>query len=79
MSQKEIEESLDLLRKDWDVDPILRNFMLGKITDVSDKPIKVKDVVFHVPYLNSEKKFIIFWNCLKMKVLFLLSGKKYNA
>ena len=55
MSQKEIEESLDLLQKDWDVDPILRNFMLGKITDVSDRPIKVKDVVFHVPYLNSEK------------------------
>ena len=55
MSQKEIEESLDLLEKDWDVDPILRKFMLGKITDVSDYPIKVKDVVFHVPYLNSEK------------------------
>ena len=62
MSQKEIEESLDLLQKDWDVDPILRNFMLGKITDVSDRPIKVKDVVFHVPYLNSEKKFIL-WKC----------------
>ena len=60
LSQKEIEESLDLLQKDWDVDPILRNFMLGKITDVSDYPIKVKDVVFHVPYLNSEKKYILW-------------------
>ena len=55
MSQKEIEESLDLLEKDWTVDPILRKFMLGKITDVSDYAIKVKNVVFHVPYLNSEK------------------------
>ncbi len=56
MSKKEIEESLNLLQKDWDFDPVLRQFMLGKITNVSDFPIKVKDVVFHVPYLNSEKK-----------------------
>jgi len=56
LSQKEIEESLNLLQKDWDVDPILRQFMLGKINNVSDFPVKVKDVVFHVPYLDSEKK-----------------------
>ena len=56
MSQNEIEESLNLLEKDWDVDPVLKNFMLGKVTDVSDHAIKVKDVVFHVPYLTSEKK-----------------------
>ncbi len=62
MSQKEIEESLNLLQKDWDIDPILRQFMLGKITNVSDYPIKVKDVIFHVPYLNSEKKYIL-WKC----------------
>ncbi len=62
MSQKEIEESLNLLQKDWEVDPILRKFMLGKINNVSDFPIKVKDVVFHVPYLNSEKKYIL-WKC----------------
>ncbi len=62
MSQKEIEESLNLLQKDWDVDPILQQFMLGKITDVSDFPLKIKDVVFHIPYLNSEKKYIL-WKC----------------
>ena len=62
MSQKEIEESLNLLQKDWDVDPILRQFMLGKINNVSDFPVKVKDVVFHVPYLDSEKKYIL-WKC----------------
>jgi len=49
LSQKEIQESLDLLEKDWDFDPILRKFVLGQITDVSDFAIKVKDVVFHVP------------------------------
>ncbi len=62
MSQNEIEESLNLLQKNWDIDPILRNFMLGKITNISDYPIKVKDVIFHVPYLNSEKKYIL-WKC----------------
>ena len=62
MSQKEIEESLNLLQKDWDVDPILREFMLGKITNVSDYPLKVKDVIFHIPYLQSEKKYIL-WKC----------------
>jgi len=62
LSQKEIEESLNLLQKDWDIDPILLQFMLGKITNVSDYPIKVKDVIFHIPYLNSEKKYIL-WKC----------------
>ena len=63
MSQDEIKESLNLLEKDWNVDPILRDFLLGRITDASDHPIRVKDVVFHVPYLTSEKKFIL-WKCL---------------
>jgi len=62
LSQKEIEDSLRLLKKDWDVDPILEQFMLGKITNVSDYPIKVKDVIFHIPFLNSEKKYIL-WKC----------------
>ncbi|MEK6832001.1 MAG: YkgJ family cysteine cluster protein [Thermoproteota archaeon] len=62
MSQKEIEESLNLLQKNWDIDPILREFMLGKITNVSDYPFKVKDVIFHIPYLVSQKKYIL-WKC----------------
>ncbi len=62
MSQKEIQESLDLLQKDWDIDPILRDFMLGKISKVSDYAIKVKDVIFHLPYLITEKKYIL-WKC----------------
>ena len=62
MSQKEIEESLLLLKKNWDIDPVLQNFMLGKITNVSDYPVKVKDVIFHIPFLSSEKKYIL-WKC----------------
>jgi len=62
LSQKEIEESLTLLKKNWEIDPILQQFMLGKITNVLDYPIKVKDVIFHIPFLNSEKKYIL-WKC----------------
>ena len=62
LSQKEIEESLILLEKDWEIDPLLHDFMLGKCTDVSDYPIKVKNVIFHIPYLTKEKKFIL-WKC----------------
>ncbi len=62
MSQNEIEKSLNLLAKDWDIDPILRDFMLGKIQDVGDFPKKIKDVVFHIPYLLKEKKYIL-WKC----------------
>ena len=62
MSQKEIQESLDLLEKDWDVHPILHDFMLGKYTDVTDFTLKVKDVTFHIPYLPKEKKYIL-WKC----------------
>ena len=60
--QDRIQESLDLLEKDWDVDPVLRNFVLGKITDVSDFPVQAGRVIFHVPYLNSEKKYVL-WRC----------------
>lgn len=62
MFQKEIEESLHLLEKNWQIDPILKDFVLGKRTDVSDYSVKVKDVIFHIPYLTNEKKFIL-WKC----------------
>jgi hypothetical protein len=62
LSEKEIEDSLNLLEKNWTVDPILREFMLGKITDISDYTIKVKDVIFHIPYITSQKKYVL-WKC----------------
>ena len=62
LSLEEISQSLDLLEKNWDIDPKLRDFMLGKIQNVSDNPIKVHDVIFHIPYLVNEKKFIL-WKC----------------
>ena len=57
-----LEESLNLLSKDWDIDPIVQNFILGNRDDVSEFTIKVKDVVFHIPYLTKENSYII-WKC----------------
>ena len=53
MSYIEIQKSLELLKKDWDVDPLIQDFMLGKISDVSDFSLKVKDVIFHIPQKSS--------------------------
>lgn len=62
MSFEDIKKSLDLLQKDWKIDPIIKDFMLGKISSVSDYPLKVKGVIFHIPFLTNEKKFIL-WKC----------------
>jgi len=53
---------MNLLEKNWEVDPIIREFVLGKLTDVADHAVKVKDVVFHLPFLTGEKKFVL-WKC----------------
>ena len=62
MSTNEILDSLTLLEKDWDIDPVIREFILGKYTNVSDFTLKVKDVIFHIPYFPKEKKYIL-WKC----------------
>jgi len=62
LSQKEIAESLTLLEKNWDIDPVLKDFELGKISDVADYPVRVKNVLFHIPFLLKEKKYIL-WKC----------------
>ena len=62
MSQNEIQKSLELLKKDWEIDPLIQDFILGKISEVSDYTAKIKDVIFHIPYLTKEKKYIL-WKC----------------
>ena len=62
MIRKELEESLELLSKNWEVNPVIRNFILGSRNDVSDFAIKVKDVIFHLPYLAKEESYIL-WKC----------------
>lgn len=60
--QSKIEEALDLLSKDWKIEPIIRDFVLGKRKDVSDFQIKVNDVVFHIPYLSMDDGYVL-WKC----------------
>lgn len=62
LSYAEIEESLNLLQKDWDVDSAVRELVLGKRSDVAEHTVKVKDVIFHIPFLTTEKKFVL-WKC----------------
>ncbi len=62
MSQLEIAKSIELLEKDWDIDPIIKDFHLGKRDDVTENSIRINDVVFHIPFLNKIKKFIL-WKC----------------
>jgi len=60
--RKELEESLELLSKKWEINPLIRDFILGSRNDVSDFAIKVKDIVFHIPYLAKEESYIL-WKC----------------
>ena len=62
MNKTEIEESLNLLGKNWEIDPIIRDFVLGNRGDVGDHEVKINDVIFHIPYLTKDKKFIL-WKC----------------
>ena len=56
-----IEEALELLSKNWKIEPIILDFILGKKTDVADFQVKVNDVIFHIPYLRDENVALHFW------------------
>ncbi len=60
--QNKIEEALDALSKNWKIEPIIRDFILGKRTDASDFQIKVNDVIFHIPYLSADGGYVL-WKC----------------
>lgn len=60
--QSKIQESLDLLSKNWNIEPIIRDFVLGKRNDVSDFQIQVNGVIFHIPYLRGENGYVL-WKC----------------
>ncbi len=59
-SHNHIQESLDLLERDWDIDPTLRSFMLGEITNVSDYTTRVNNVTFHIPCIDTR---YVLWKC----------------
>ena len=55
--------SLDNLSKKWEIDPIIRDLHLRKITNLQDHQIKINQVIFHIPYLINHSLFLL-WNCL---------------
>ena len=62
MTQEDIAESLRLLQEKWNVEPVICDFMLGRIKDVSDRYLQVESVVFHIPYIESMGKYVL-WKC----------------
>lgn len=62
MSQGEISESLALLEQDWEIDPVLKDFVLHRVYNVSDYVLRIGDVAFHIPYLTDHKKYVL-WKC----------------
>ena len=59
----EIEASLSELSRDWDIDPVLRDFATGRIRAVSDTAVLVGGVVFHIPRLDEHGLYVL-WRCL---------------
>ncbi|HJU14062.1 MAG TPA: YkgJ family cysteine cluster protein [Candidatus Nitrosotalea sp.] len=57
-----IEEALESLSKDWKIEPVIMDFILGKKTDVSDFQVNVNGVVFHIPRLEGDGGFVL-WKC----------------
>ena len=62
MSQAGISESLALLERDWEIDPVLKDFVLRRISNVSDSAMRVGDVTFHIPYLVDHSRYVL-WKC----------------
>lgn len=60
--QPKLEEALNLLRKDWKIEPIIYDFILGRRNDVTDFQIKVNGVIFHIPYLKNDDGYVL-WKC----------------
>src|SRR5215467_9879855 len=62
LMKSNIEEALRLLSKEWKIEPIIQDFILGKVKDVSDFPLIINDVIFHIPYIKNKNGYIL-WKC----------------
>lgn len=51
-----------LLKQGWEVDPTVQDVTLGKIRDITDKTVNVNSVVFHIPYVESKSRYVL-WKC----------------
>jgi hypothetical protein len=58
-----VREALDLLSRKWRIDPRLYALQTGGRDDVSDSPLVVGGVVFHIPVLTRDRLYVL-WKCL---------------
>lgn len=58
-----IRDSLDLLAKRWTIDPKLYDLQTGQRSDVTDTPVNVGGVIFHIPILRNDNLYVL-WKCL---------------
>jgi Fe-S-cluster containining protein len=58
-----MKEALDQLSKKWDIDPLIYSLQAGERNDVVDRPVDFDGVIFHIPFLFNEGKYVL-WKCL---------------
>lgn len=58
-----VKHALDQLSKKWEIDPVLYDLQTGKRDDVVDMPIDVRGVIFHIPLLSKDGRYVL-WKCL---------------
>ncbi|MGB0025405.1 MAG: hypothetical protein WBP64_01065, partial [Nitrososphaeraceae archaeon] len=62
-SSSSVKESLDLLAKDWPIEPQVYDLQVGGRTDVIDTTLRIGKVTFHIPTLANDKLYVL-WKCL---------------
>ncbi len=58
-----IKDSLERISKKFSIEKKIYDLHLGKINNITDEKIKVNKIIFHVPFLNDDKLFVL-WKCL---------------
>ena len=62
-SASSVRDSIELLAKNWPIEPQIYDLHLGKRNDVYDTVLRVGRVTFHIPTLATDKLFVL-WKCL---------------
>ena len=53
---------MSLLERDWDVDPLLRDFILGRVAGTAYRKYVSGRVTYHIPYMATQAKYVL-WRC----------------
>ena len=62
-SSSSIRDSLELLAKNWSIEPEIYDLQLGNRKDVYDTTLTVDKVTYHIPTLATDNLFVL-WRCL---------------